>query len=281
MILNAANFDPTRTTLLRRKMISVLRARFNQLKKEQHYSANSINSSIAAYAGTWFPFAQLAFNTGVRRSFTEARRELIASGNNLDGSLAEFLRLMQAPTTQGSQALAERIHSELSNTASDLATRIKRTLADGKSVGYSQQRIRKLIKQEIDKKFNDVIRIVQTEITRSHADGQLSAFERLDIQRVGVLVEWTNPNRGVSSRGNPSPCRLCKPLLGTTYTLKEARGLIPRHPNCFCSFTIVGVRTLAQIRQKRDIQRAIQRSLKAEGNRTTWSGAKRKIARRR
>lgn len=281
MILNAANFDPTRTTLLRRKMISVLRARFNQLKQQQHYSKPSIESAVAGYVGTWFPYAQLAFNTGVKRSFTEARRTLVAAGGNIEGSQAEFLRLMEATTTQGSQALSERIHSELSNTASDLATRIKRVLADGKAATYSQQRIRKLIKQEIDKKFNDAIRIIQTEITRSHAEGQLSAFSKLGVQRVGVLVEWTNPNRGVSAKGNPSPCNLCKPLLGTTYTLKEAKGLIPRHPNCMCSFTLVGVRTLAQVRQKRDIQRAIARSLKAEGNRTTWSGAKRKIARRK
>lgn len=281
LVLNAQRLDPTQTTMLRRQAISLLRARFNQLKKYDTYPKSTVESVISGYLGSLTPITQFAFTTGVRRSFREARRGLIATGGNIEGRQAEFMTLMSGMINAQSHDLADRIHTELQNTSSDLSTRISRVIADGKATDLPQQQVRRLIKQEIDKGFNKAVRILQTEITRSHAEGQLAAYDRLGVQRVGVLVEWKCSDLGTTAKGNPSPCKVCKPMSGVTFTLREAKGLIPRHPNCMCSFHLVASRTAEQIRQKREVERAIKRSVRAEGKQTTWRGAKRKIARRR
>lgn len=282
LVLNTAHYDPTRTTLLRRKMVSVLRSRFMQLKKQDYFNKANIEQVIAGYTQQWLPYTQFAFTTGVKRSFTEARAALITQGNILQARQAEFLTLMSGSINAQTTDLADRVHSELLSIASDVRGRINRVVADGKTQSLSQRQIRQNIKRQIDIGFNRSKAVVQTELTRSHAEGQLAAYERLGVEKVGVLVEWTNPNRGTSLLGNPSPCKVCKPLLGVSLTLKEAKGMIPRHPNCMCSFKIIAVREAHQVRQKREIERAIRRSVKAEGSkRTKWSGANRKIARRR
>ena len=38
---------------------------------------------------------------------------------------------------------------------------------------------------------------------------------------------------------NTAACRICMPHDGKTYTLNEADGKIPVHPNCLCSWVAV------------------------------------------
>lgn len=276
LILNA-QFDPTRTTLLRRKMISALRAKFQLLKQANTYNKPSIEQAIAGYSAQWLPYTQFAFTTGVKRSFSEARKG-ISNADILKTRQNEFMALLAGSINAQSHDLADRVQSELLNVASDVATRIRRVIADGRSQLLSQTAIRKNIKKAIDVGFTRSKSIVQTEITRSHAEGQLAAFETLGVTHVNVNVEWFNPNKGLSEKGNPSPCKLCKPLIGVTLTLKEAKGLIPRHPGCLCSFKAATKR----LTQKREAERMLGRSVKAEGRKQTkWSGANRKIARRK
>jgi hypothetical protein len=250
------------------------------LKKQDHFNKAAVDQLIAGYSQQWLPYVQFAFNTGVKRSYSEVRASV--SRSEFQTRQSEFLTLMSGAINAQTKDLADRVYTELGNVSADVYTRIRRVRADGNSAGWSQQQIRREIKKQIDIGFNRVKTIVQTEITRSHAQGQLAAFDRLGVQHIGVLVEWTNPNDGLSAAGNPSPCKVCKPLLNVVLTPAEARGLIPRHPNCMCSFKAVTDRTPQQVRQKREIERAIKRSVKAEGRKQTkWSGAKRKIARRK
>jgi SPP1 gp7 family putative phage head morphogenesis protein len=96
----------------------------------------------------------------------------------------------------------------------------------------------------------------RTEIIRSHAEGQLDGLEKLGVAQVGVDVEW-------STAGDNHVCPMCKPLDGIVLTLQEARGMIPRHPNCRCSFKPAGFidRRGIQIREKSKVDAAIEKSL--------------------
>ena len=38
---------------------------------------------------------------------------------------------------------------------------------------------------------------------------------------------------------NTAACRICEPHDGKKYTLNEADGIIPVHPNCLCSWVAV------------------------------------------
>ena len=74
---------------------------------------------------------------------------------------------------------------------------------------------------------------------RAHNEGQLEAMEGLGAEEVGVAVEWSTSGLGVTKRGYPSPCKVCAPLKGIVLSLKEAHGLLPRHPNCVVGETKV------------------------------------------
>jgi hypothetical protein len=67
--------------------------------------------------------------------------------------------------------------------------------------------------------------------------------------------------------------------------VNEAHGMLPRHPNCRCTFlpANVGELTAEQKRGKSRIEAAIKRSVKREGGerRSSWAGASRKIAKAR
>jgi hypothetical protein len=141
--------------------------------------------------------------------------------------------------------------------------------------------------------------IARTETVRAHGEGQLDAMELLGVEEVGVAVEWSTSGLGggVTDLGNPSPCPLCAPLQGMVMTVKEARGLLPRHPNCLCSYipANVGEDTKEQKRSKSEISKAVTRSITAEAKeeggtrrttaeqraRTKWAGADKRIRKRR
>jgi hypothetical protein len=127
--------------------------------------------------------------------------------------------------------------------------------------------------------------IARTEVIRAHAEGQLDALEELGVEELGVEVEWTVTE-------DSRLCPLCAALKGVVLTLDEAKGLLPRHPNCRCAFipANVGEDEEGQLRSKSAIEKAIDKSIQAESpkrpleeqrERSRWPGADTKIAKTR
>jgi len=130
--------------------------------------------------------------------------------------------------------------------------------------------------------------IARTEIIRAHAEGQLDTFEKLKVEKLGVMAEW-------STAGDDRVCGLCSDLEGVVITVREARGIIPRHPNCRCTYVPanVGESQKGQIRGKEDVQKAFDKSIRSEMPkikkrtfaeqkvRSKWAGADRSIAKAR
>jgi SPP1 gp7 family putative phage head morphogenesis protein len=101
--------------------------------------------------------------------------------------------------------------------------------------------------------------LARTEIIAAHAEGQLDAFEAMNIEKVGVMAEW-------STAGDDLVCAKCEPLEGAIMTVKEARGLLPRHPNCRCAW-------IPAIDKNRSVyKRKFKSSLKAELPKRTIGG---------
>lgn len=65
--------------------------------------------------------------------------------------------------------------------------------------------------------------IARTEVSRAVSEGSLTAYEE-----AGVNVEWIT--RGALADD------ICSPNDGKLFTVSEARGLIPAHPNCICGW---------------------------------------------
>ena len=81
-------------------------------------------------------------------------------------------------------------------------------------------------------------RIVATESAGAFAEGQLDALAALGLEDVEVLAEWVTAD---------DPCPECEELEGTVWSLEEAYGMIPRHPNCKCAFAAVDAEGLEDI----------------------------------
>ena len=128
------------------------------------------------------------------------------------------------------ELLATRAFDELDGISSSMSTKMNRILAQGMAEGRSAKYIGKRLAAEVKgiSKSRGLM-IARTEIINAHAEGQLDAFSNLGIDELGVEAEW-------STAGDERVCPQCDAMNGQTFTVEEARGLIPAHPNCRCSW---------------------------------------------
>lgn len=125
--------------------------------------------------------------------------------------------------------LATRAYSDLKGVSDQLASNLGRTLAQGMADGKNPLEVARQISIETGMARNRSRTIARTEIIRAHAEGKLDTFDALGLEGVEVLAEW-------STAGDDKVCPLCRPLEGKVFSLAEARGMLPRHPNCRCTW---------------------------------------------
>lgn len=161
--------------------------------------------------------------------------------------------------------LIHRTFTDLEGVTATMADHMRRTLADGLVRGKGTQEVARDLAENVDgigKKRS--LLIARTELVRAHAEGQLDGMETMGVAHVGAAVEWSTSGLNLKDKkGRPkSPCALCKPLQGIVLTISEARGLLPRHPACLCSWipANVGESPKGQKRSKEDIEDAFEES---------------------
>lgn len=135
-----------------------------------------------------------------------------------------------------------------------------------------RRRISRELPEVVRRAESRIARIVETEVTRAHAHGQIDGLDRLGVTEVLVEaeVQWRTRNDG-------RVCPMCRPLEGKMFKVAEARGLIPRHPNCRCAFRLLPVPDARTARQRRSTQAAVRRSALAEVPRVGRGGRTRKV----
>lgn len=72
------------------------------------------------------------------------------------------------------------------------------------------------------------VQIARTEVTRVATGGSLGHYEEAGIKRVSF----------VASIGDRT-CPICDSLNGRIFEIQQARGVIPAHTNCRCSFVAI------------------------------------------
>ena len=154
------------------------------------------------------PFATLSSEFAKSFAITKIAEETLplitaAAGEELglttSRSVANLLR--QAGTLLGEQASARQIASEL------VATALKGLGAN-------------------------TTRVMQTEMTRAFSWGKLDGARTLGATEVIIYAE-------IHGIDDTRRCQRCLDLEATVWTLDQARTIIPVHPACRCSFTIV------------------------------------------
>lgn len=123
----------------------------------------------------------------------------------------------------------QRSFKDLEGITKEMDKQISRTLAMGLADGKSPRAIARELADRVDAiGITRARTLARTEIVATHADANLSAFEEAGVEGVDVEAEWSTAS---------DPCPICEDLKNSTYTIKEARGLLPAHPNCRCAWT--------------------------------------------
>lgn len=242
-------------------------------------AANAGAPWTATYIGS-------AYKQGLNRAYADINS--VANATNLDfyaGTKNQFLLdAFNAPEAVSKlELLGTRSFESLKGISDQMASQLNVILADGLSHGRAPLIIAKTMTDEIANVSRvRAERIARTEIINAHAEGQLDAFERLGVEEVGVLAEWR-------TAGDERVCKLCSSLEGAILTIDEARGLLPRHPNCRCAWlpANVGEKTKGQQWAKSGIDKRFRESIKAEHPglspkdakaASRWQGADKKIS---
>tara|TARA_R100000808_G_scaffold6960_3_gene20371 strand:+ start:7120 stop:10173 length:3054 start_codon:yes stop_codon:yes gene_type:complete len=224
------------------------------------------------------PYMESAYRKGVVRGYTDAKGLANVEGPFGQGSKAQFLSsAFSGPIgTRQLQLLATRCFQQLRGVTAAMEQQMSRVLADGLAHGLGPREIaRRLNNTVTGLGKNRSLTIARTEIINSFAEGQLDSFDQMNIEEVGVMTEWL-------TTGDDRVCPLCEDLNGVVLTVKEARGMIPRHPNCRCAWipAMVGEKGGGRKTTQKQIQASIKKSANRQKN-TTWAGADKVIAKDR
>lgn len=185
----------------------------------------------------WENYAKQGYAKGAGRAYEEVnkiKRFAPGEGEFYQGSRAEFMRGIGRPeTVEKIQLLASRSFSDLENVTEDVATRMGRHLVDGVSQGMNPRAVARLMDDDLELGGNRAEVIARTEIIRAHAEGSLDSMKSLGVETVGAIVEF-------STAGDGRVCSECDELEGQEFSIDDARGIIPVHPNCRCAWLPAG-----------------------------------------
>ena len=225
-----------------------------------------------------------AYKKGVTRSYTDSKPGLSEQAGFTQGTKEEFLReSFGGPVGRRQlELLGTRAFEQLKGVTAEMSAKMTTHLVNGFAQGKNPREIaREMTKGISGLEKKRALTIARTEIVHAYAEGQLDSFDRLGVEELTLMAEW-------STAGDDLVCPKCLPLEGTVLKVSEARGLIPRHPNCRCAWipANIGEDTKGQKRGQ-EARDAVDRSVNAERKKgtlaekkkvSTWPGADTNIA---
>jgi len=178
-------------------------------------------------------YVESAYLKGVVSTYVEGKGDsLLKTQPHIAATKADFLqRTMAGPVaTNQLELLGTRTFEQMKGMTAQISQDLSRELSTGLAHGYSAQKIARNINENIDSITRKRgMLIARTEIINAHAEGQLDSLEEQDIKNVTADVEF-------SSAMDERVCQECASLEGAIMTTVEARGVIPVHPGCRCSW---------------------------------------------
>jgi SPP1 gp7 family putative phage head morphogenesis protein len=205
----------------------------DKVKAFQQWMTEQLDATLlsSSQEAQWRAYIEAGYRKGAGRAFDDGKAA--ARGQQtLDyyaGTRDEFLRstFAQPVSVERVKLLAGRSYDDLENVTADMSTRMSRSLVDGLIQGKSPHEIAGNLSDDLDLSRSRAETIARTEVIRAHAEGQLDSMQQLGVDAVGVQVEWLATEDG-------NQCEDCSDLEGTVLSVDDARGMLPRHPNCRC-----------------------------------------------
>lgn len=111
------------------------------------------------------------------------------------------------------------------------ANQMRRELAEGLGQGQNPRKIARSLTDRVEKVGRTRATVLaRTEVIRAHSESTLTRFESVagDVS-VTVKAEWL-------TAGDRRVCPDCAALEGNEYKIEEARGMLPLHPQCRCTW---------------------------------------------
>lgn len=239
--------DPSRTAAVRRAWAADVRRRFALVRREvrralladdalglasnvswgflplaarasafKAWVGGVVDGAFAGAQSAWRRLGDLAWRRGAARSSREAG--------------APQQRVAGDPERRA--LLDQRLADGLQRTKEQLAAAVSAAVTDGLSRGLTKGQVAKDALRAAGASERRALVFAATEAVRHHAEGQLDGLASAGVREVGVLVEF-------AAVDDSRRCPLCNDLDGQVMPLDEARGLIPVHAACRCSFRVV------------------------------------------
>lgn len=185
----------------------------------------------------WTRFLEAGFRKGLERSYSDvtAGKKSTLPEDQMPwyaGTRDQFVASSfgQPVAREKVELISNLTLSHLDAVTEDMSSRMVRVLTDGLITGKSPREVARTMAQSVDLGKNRALLIARTELSKVHAEGQLTALKQLGVETLGVNVEWLTAAK---------PCPKCASHRGKVYTLDEARGKIPHHPNCVSGETVI------------------------------------------
>jgi SPP1 gp7 family putative phage head morphogenesis protein len=209
-----------------------------KLKQFQNWLDQQVKAGLLQVTGNqnkpWTStYVESAWRKGMVRAYMDVHKgELAAKLPWYRGSGEQFVTdaFLQPELMSKVELLATRAFEGMKGVTATMSTQMSRILADGMSRGAGPAEIARQMRKTISTLSRDrAMTIARTEIIHAHAEGQLDGYKLMGISEVSAEVEW-------STAGDELVCPKCDELNGEVYSIDEARGKIPLHPNCRCAW---------------------------------------------
>ena len=202
---------------------------------DSNYITTRTGPARPTVSGQWTDkYISSAYKTGVKQADQKMRREISEKGlrSQMPPSTdVNYQAVLQMPVhSQKLQLLYSRTFRQLEGITSGMEQQINRVMAEGIAQGKGPIQIAKQISSEVKKIHTTRSAVMaRTEIINAHAEATLDRFEQIGVEEVRGKAEF-------STAGDMRVCPICSSLEGEIMPISEARGLIPVHANCRCSF---------------------------------------------
>jgi SPP1 gp7 family putative phage head morphogenesis protein len=124
----------------------------------------------------------------------------------------------------------QRTYTDLKGITQAMDRHISRTLAQGMAEGRNPLQIARSITADIKKiGITRARTLARTEVIRAHSEATIQEYKQAEVLGLKLEAEWT-------TAGDGNVCPKCEEMEGETFTLAEAEGKLPLHPNCRCIF---------------------------------------------
>lgn len=164
-----------------------------------------------------------------QKGLARAAQQLRAGGAKVESRWVDYA-LQRGIHADRVGLVFTRVYTELKGITDEMDKQISRVLAQGMVDGRGPMEIARTINDRIERiGITRARTLARTEVIGAHAEATLNGFTEAGIDGVEVEAEWATAADG-------KVCVECSALDGRVFSISEARGMLPVHPNCRCAW---------------------------------------------